>query len=84
MEDEQKIGFFQEDKDSLSMMRLMAFSSFWVGILFSVAAVVLAAFSLTMAAQYALIFAFGFVGTAFGGKLFQKFAENDNFFLFKK
>lgn len=78
MDENNTIGFFNEDKESRSMMRLMCFLSFFVAIGFAIAAVWLATNILfALSAQYAMIFAFGFIGTAFGGKLFQKMMEKD-------
>lgn len=67
---------FEEQKGQTSMMRVLAFLSWVVGLGFAIGAVWLATnAAFALAAQYAMIFAFGFLVSGVGGKAVQKFVE---------
>lgn len=81
----QKAHFFEENPGELSMMRLLCFVSLILGVGFAVAAVWLATnVAFALAAQYAMIFAFGFLGSSVFGKSFQKLLELNPGLLDKK
>ena len=69
------IGFFEEDHESRSMMRLMCFSAFWTAVAVGIGTMVVAAMKMDLAAQYGWMLCVTFLSTAFGGKIIQKFAE---------
>lgn len=82
--EDQPCGVFEEQAGQTSMMRVMCFLALIFGLGFAGLAVWLATnAAFALAAQYAMIFAFGFLGSSIFGKTFQKLAEN-NPDIFKK
>lgn len=71
------VGFFDEDKDSRSMMRLMCYMSWWASVIAAAATLVIAQWGKDSVAQYGMTMFFALLGAAFTGKIVQKFAEKD-------
>lgn len=86
MEEENKTvcTYLEEAPGEKSMMRLMSITSLWMSFFYGIVAIIIACFSLTLAAQCGLTLAGMHLIGAFVPKAFQRMVENENFFLFKK
>jgi len=69
------IGFFEEDRESRSLMRLMCYISLLGSFVAAAATLGIAQWGKDSVAQYGLTIFFALLGAAFGGKIVQKFAE---------
>lgn len=84
MSDENQITPITDDRKGRSTMRFMCVFSLFISIGFGGLTLWLASGSLLIAAEYAFIFAFAFLISAFGGKIGQKFFETNPDFLKRK
>lgn len=84
MEEEYQVGYTEENKGEKSMMRLMCITSLWMSFFYGIVTIIVACLALEMAVQAGLVLAGAHLVGAFVPKAIQKFAENENFFLFKK
>ena len=74
-DDSKIMGFFNEDHESRSMMRLMCYQSWWASAALAIGTVILGIMKQDLAAQQGMILTGMFLGTAFTGKIIQKYAE---------
>jgi hypothetical protein len=70
------VGFFEEDHESRSLMRLMCYMSLIASFFAAAVTLGIAQWGKDSVAQYGLTIFFALLGAAFGGKIIQKFAEN--------
>lgn len=83
-ENEVICGYTEENPGEKSMMRLMCITSLWMSFFYGVSTIIVGCLGLTVAVQAGLVLAGAHLVGAFVPKAIQKFAENENFFLFKK